>query len=259
MHWGEWVMPRPIGPDDQDLDAELQARARAGLARRYLPVTGAVEARLELELDLIRRKRFAGYFLAVHDLIREARATRTCGRGSGAASIVSYLLGITNVDPIATNLMFERFLSDARLDPPDLDIDFAWDERDAVIASVFRALRPGAGGHGRQHVFFQARGALRDVALAHGRPEAELKTLARLQRGWDEGVQGIQDNPAWAPILAQAQALEGHFHQLSVHPGGTVISPGPLWHHVPIRARPGQGGRRPSPPGTRTAWRTTAW
>jgi DNA polymerase III alpha subunit len=127
MHWGEWVMPRPICPDDQDLDQELRARARAGIPRRYLAVTAATFSRLDLELDLIRRKRFAGYFLAVHDLIREARATRTCGRGSGAASIVSYLLGITNVDPIAANLMFERFLSDARVDPPDLDIDFAWD------------------------------------------------------------------------------------------------------------------------------------
>ena len=242
MHWGEWVMPRPIGPADQDLDAELASRARAGLAQRYLRVTGAVESRLALELDLIRRKRFAGYFLAVHDLIRAARATRTCGRGSGAASIVSYLLGITNVDPIATNLMFERFLSDARLDPPDLDVDFAWDERDAVIASVFERYGRERVAMVAVHAFFQARGALRDVALAHGRPEAELKTLARLQRGWDEGIQGIRDNPAWAPILDQALALEGHFHQLSVHPGGTIISPGPLWEHVPMEPAPAKEG-----------------
>jgi DNA-directed DNA polymerase III PolC len=242
MHWGEWVMPRPICPDDLDLDAELRARARAGLARRYLAVTGAVESRLALELDLIRRKRFAGYFLAVHDLVREAGATRTCGRGSGAASIVSYLLGITNVDPIATNLMFERFLSDARTDPPDLDIDFAWDERDAVIASVFERYGRERVAMVAVHVFFQPRGALRDVALAHGRPEAELKTLARLQRGWDEGIKGIQEHPAWAPILAQAQALEGHFHQLSVHPGGTIIGSGPLWQHVPSEPAPAKAG-----------------
>jgi len=242
MHWGEWVMPRPICPDDLDLDAELRARARTGLGKRYLAVTGAVESRLEMELDLIRRKRFAGYFLAVHDLIRAAGATRTCGRGSGAASIVSYLLGITNVDPIATNLMFERFLSDARTDPPDLDIDFAWDERDGVIDSVFERYGRERVAMVAVHVFFQPRGALRDVALAHGRPEAELKTLARLQRGWDEGLKGIQENPAWAPILAQAQALEGHFHQLSVHPGGTIIGSGPLWHHVPTEPAPAKEG-----------------
>jgi DNA-directed DNA polymerase III PolC len=242
MHWGDWVMPRPICPRDQDLDQELQARVQAGLPRRYAVVTAEHRARIEQELDLIRRKRFAGYFLAVHDLVREARATRTCGRGSGAASIVSYLLGITNVDPIATHLMFERFLSDARTDPPDLDVDFAWDERDEVIASVFRRYGAERVAMVANHVFFQTRGALRDVALAHGRPEAELKVLARYIRGWDEGIQGIQDHPAWAGILAQAQALEGHFHQLSVHPGGTVIAPGPLWHHVPFQPAPAKEG-----------------
>ncbi|MDR3669758.1 MAG: hypothetical protein P4L36_02880, partial [Holophaga sp.] len=242
MHWGEWVMPRPIGPDDQDLDQELLARTRAAIPRRYLAAGAAVESRLALELELIRSKRFAGYFLAVHDLIREAGATRTCGRGSGAASIVSYLLGITNVDPIAANLMFERFLSEARVDPPDLDVDFAWDERDAVIASVFRRYGRERVAMVANHVFFQPLGALRDVALAHGRPEAELKVLARLQRGWDEGVEGIRNHPAWAGILTQAQALQGHFHQLSVHPGGTVIGPGPLWQHVPTEPAPAKEG-----------------
>jgi DNA-directed DNA polymerase III PolC len=242
LHWGDWVMPRPIGPDDQDLDQELRARVRLGLPRRYQEVGPEVESRLRLELDLIRSKGFAGYFLAVHDLIQAAGATRTCGRGSGAASIVSYLLGITNVDPVATNLMFERFLSEARLDPPDLDIDFAWDERDAVIASVFQRYGRERVAMVSNHVYFQAKGALRDVALAHGRPEAELKVLARFIRGWDEGPAGIADNPAWAPLLAQAQALQGHFHQLSVHPGGTVIAPGPLWQHVPFQPAPAKEG-----------------
>jgi DNA-directed DNA polymerase III PolC len=242
MHWGDWVMPRPVCPRDLDLDAELAARIRQGIPRRWAAPPPGLEARIELEMDLIRRKRFAGYFLAVHDIIREAGATRTCGRGSGAASIVSYLLGITNVDPIATNLMFERFLSDARVDPPDLDVDFAWDERDGVIASVFRRYGAERVAMVSNHVFFKTKGALRDVALAHGRPEAELKVLARLVRGWDEGLEGIRGNPAWAPVLAQAQALRGQFHQLSVHPGGTVIAPGPLWHHVPFQPAPAKEG-----------------
>jgi DNA-directed DNA polymerase III PolC len=242
MHWGDWVMPRPLGPRDWDLDAELRSRVEAGLARRYAAPAAEHRARIEQELDLIRRKRFAGYFLAVHDLVREAGATRTCGRGSGAASIVSYLLGITNVDPVATNLMFERFLSDARTDPPDLDVDFCWDERDGVIASVFRRYGAERVAMVANHVFFKAKGALRDVALAHGRPEADLKVLARLVRGWDEGLEGIAGHPAWGPILARAQALHGHFHQLSVHPGGTVIAPGPLWHHVPFQPAPAKEG-----------------
>ena len=170
MHWGDWVMPRPLGAADLDLDQELRARVRAGLPMRYPEVGPEHEARIELELDLIRSKRFAGYFVAVHAIVREAKATRTCGRGSGAASIVSYLLGITNVDPVATNLMFERFLSEARMDPPDLDIDFAWDERDRVIASVVARYGRERVARVANHVFFQPRGALRDVAMAFGGP-----------------------------------------------------------------------------------------
>ena len=222
MHWGDWVIPRPICSRDMDLDEELSTRIRQGIPRRYAVVPPGLEARIELEMDLIRRKRFAGYFLTVHDIIREAKATRTCGRGSGAASIVSYLLGITNVDPLATNLMFERFLSDARVDPPDLDIDFAWDERDDVIASVFRRYGTERVAMVAVHAYFKPKSALRDVAMAYGRPEAELKTMARLIRGWDDGIQGIQGNPQWAPILAHAVALQGHFHQLSVHPTHTI-------------------------------------
>jgi DNA-directed DNA polymerase III PolC len=238
MHWGGWVMPEPREGAGTDLDALLEARVREGLPGRYTKVTVAVEERLRMELDFIRRKRFAGYFLVVHDLIRSAQVSRTCGRGSGAASLVSYALKITNVDPVATNLMFERFLSEARLDPPDLDVDFAWDERDRVIQAVFET-------HGRDrvamvsnHVFFQGRSALRAVAMAHGRPESELKQLATLVRGWDGGLEEARNHVAWAPLVAQAQALLGHFHQLSVHPGGTVIAPGPLWEHVPFQPAP---------------------
>ena len=205
MHWGDWVMPRPLGPADQDLDEELRARVREGLPRRYPQVTPNYRARLEQELDLIRRKRFAGYFLAVHDLVREARATRTCGRGSGAASIVSYLLGITNVDPIAANLMFERFLSDARTDPPDLDIDFAWDERDEVIASVFRR-------YGRERVAMVANHVLLPDP---GRP-ARRGPGPRPARG------GAQDPGPLRPGLGRGPAGHPGPPRLGRHPG-----PGP--------------------------------
>jgi DNA-directed DNA polymerase III PolC len=240
-HWETWVMPEPLAFDG-DLYEELMRRAAEGLAKRNLQNSKEAKARLSMELDLIRRKRFAGYFLAVHDIFRKAKVSRTCGRGSGAASLVSYALGITNVDPIATNLMFERFLSEARQDPPDLDIDFAWDERDAVIQSVFEA-------HGREHVamvsnhvFFKPRSALRAVAQAHGRPEPELKTLARLVRGWDGGLVEAAAHPQWTPLIEQAKSIIGHFNQLSVHPGGTVITPCPLWRHVPFQPAPAKEG-----------------
>ncbi|MCL1908613.1 MAG: hypothetical protein FWG12_04510 [Holophagaceae bacterium] len=241
-HWGAWVMPEPIGCSD-DLDELLLHRVCEGLRKRNVDISNnEVESRLQMELNLIRHKRFAGYFLVVHDIFCRAEVSRTCGRGSGAASLVSYALGITNVDPLATNLMFERFLSEARLDPPDLDIDFAWDERDRVIQSVFDA-------HGRNHVamvanhvYFKSRSALRSVAQAHGRPEAELKTLARYVRGWDGGLDEAVTNPAWKPIVAQTKSILGHFRQLSVHPGGTVITPDPLWRHVPFEPAPAKEG-----------------
>jgi error-prone DNA polymerase len=244
--WGEWVSAGPLGFEHADLDAELAQRVRQGALKRYgtgrggqLP--GPVESRMAHELDLIRRKRFASYFLLVKDLVSHSEA-RTCGRGSGAASLVSYCLELTNVDPIDTNLVFERFLTEARKDPPDLDIDFAWDERDAVILSAFERYGRHRVAMVANHVFFKPKGALRAVALAHGRPEAELKTLARFVRGWDGGIERIQEHPHWSPILAQAEALLGHFHQLSVHPGGTVITPGPLWEHVPFQPAPAKEG-----------------
>ncbi|MFO8165806.1 MAG: hypothetical protein R6T98_14900, partial [Desulfatiglandales bacterium] len=85
---------------------------------------------------------FSGYFLIVADIVRQS--PRTCGRGSGAASLVAYCLGITNVCPLKHNLYFERFLNPGRRDPPDIDVDFAWDERDAVISNVLSRYRERA-------------------------------------------------------------------------------------------------------------------
>lgn len=238
IHWGAWVNAGPLGLEDTDLDAALRERVRAGILKRYGAMNGERESRMEHELDLIRRKGFAAYFLLVKDLVSHAAVARTCGRGSGAASLVSYALELTNVDPIDTNLVFERFLTEARKDPPDLDIDFAWDERDAVIQSVFNRYGRQRVAMVANHCFFKPKGALRAVAMAHGRPEAELKSLAKFIRGWDGGIERAQENPHWAPLLEQADALLGHFLQLSVHPGGTVVAPGPLWEHVAFEPAP---------------------
>nr|WP_320131323.1 hypothetical protein [uncultured Holophaga sp.] len=245
IHWGAWVSGGPSDLAGRNPDEALREAVLTGLPRRYAAIGGEIEARVERELDLIRRKGFADYFLLVREIVASLRpaglVTRTCGRGSGAASIVSYALELTNVDPVGTNLMFERFLSEARLDPPDLDIDFAWDERDRVIQSVFERYGRERVAMVSNHVFYQPRSALRAVAMAHGRPEAELKTLAQLVRGWDGGLERAARNPAWTPVLEQASALKGHFCQFSVHPGGTVITPGPLWEHAPFQLAKKEG------------------
>ncbi|MBW2063224.1 MAG: PHP domain-containing protein, partial [Deltaproteobacteria bacterium] len=133
----EAVLPPWQDPAGRDAAAVLREAAYEGADRRYghdLPE--AVVERLEHELKLIEKKNFSSYFLAVQDIIK--RSPRICGRGSGAASLVAFCLGITNVCPLKHNLFFERFLNPDRADPPDIDVDFAWDERDDVLASVFQ-------------------------------------------------------------------------------------------------------------------------
>ena len=245
IHWGAWVTAGPLGLDGEDLNALLRERVKAGIRTRYPVVEGIHESRMQHELELIREKGFATYFLLVQDLVnalKPALPTRICGRGSGAASIVSYALELSNVDPVGTNLMFERFLTHERVDPPDMDIDFAWDERDKVILNVFERYGRDRVAMVANHTFYKSRSALRAVAMAHGRPESELKQLARYIRGWEGGLGHAAENPAWTKILQEAAALEGHFCQFSVHPGGIVVTPGPLWQHAAFQPAPAKEG-----------------
>ncbi len=106
----------------------------AGAEKRYTKITADIQDRIELELQIITSKGFAPYFLVVDDIVRQTRAT--IGRGSGAASIVSYCLFITQVDPIKYNLQFERFIHPERINMPDIDVDFPWDERDDILDYV---------------------------------------------------------------------------------------------------------------------------
>lgn len=248
--WGAWTCAGPMGLEGADLDAVLRGRTRAALPRRMgHRIAGGIaeaEARLERELELIRVKKFAGYFLLVEDLVTALRhkglPSSICGRGSGAASLVSYLLDLSNVDPVDTNLMFERFLTLERVDPPDMDIDFAWDERNEVIQAAFERYGRERVAMVSNHVFFKRRAALRAVGLAHGRPESELKAVSNRSRGWDGGLAELREGDPWRPLLAQVEAIRGHFHQMSVHPGGLVITDGPLWEHAASQPAPAKEG-----------------
>jgi DNA polymerase-3 subunit alpha/error-prone DNA polymerase len=146
------VLPPLAGHDAESAVRNLRAEAYAGARRRYGAELGeAVVERLEHELGLIAQMGFAAYFLIVRDIV--ALSPRTCGRGSGAASLVAYCLGITNVCPLKHNLYFERFLNPGRTDPPDIDVDFAWDERDAVLETVLARHR-GHAAMVANHVLF---------------------------------------------------------------------------------------------------------
>jgi error-prone DNA polymerase len=254
------VMPKPpwdrlIFPAYEGLDAEaafrlLREKCLAGARERYGGITAAVLKRLDYELAVVRGKGFANYFLVVEDIVR--RFPLTCGRGSAAASIVSYALKITHVDPIAHDLFFERFLNPGRKDPPDIDVDFPWDERDAVLDYVFQKYGARGAAMVSNHVSFQTRAAVREVAKVYGLPEGEIaRVTGRLRHCWgsenaEELVrthprfQDLKLEPPWPEILKLAVKLEGIPRNLSVHCGGVVIAPGELTRRVPL-ARAAKG------------------
>ncbi len=243
------VMPPWDAGAGEDANAALRAAAFRGARKRYGGVlSSAVASRLEHELQVIADKRFSSYFLVVREIV--AQSPRICGRGSGAASLVAYCLGITNVCPVKHHLYFERFLNPGRSDPPDIDVDFAWDERDAVIAAVLEKFR-GRAALVAGHVCFQPRMAVRETAKVFGLPEGEIRRVARRipHHGMGGGPllarlrslpesRGLALAPPWPGIIALAGRITGLPRYLSVHPGGTVITPGPIDRYVPVETAP---------------------
>ena len=176
------IFPAFAGLSHAAAYAQLAERARHGALWRYGAIDQRVEARLEKELAIIRAKGFADYFLVVEEIARQS--PRTCGRGSAAASLVAYCLGITHVDPLAHNLFFERFLHAGRSDPPDIDIDFPWDERDAVLDFAFARYGAQRAAMVANQIGFKGRSALREVAKVFGLPDAEIKRLTERISGY---------------------------------------------------------------------------
>jgi DNA polymerase-3 subunit alpha/error-prone DNA polymerase len=233
----------------KDAPGTLRRHAYRGARRRYgAELSEPVVERLEEELAIIEQMGFSSYFLIVAEIV--AQSPRTCGRGSGAASLVSYCLGITNVCPIKHNLYFGRFLNPGRKDPPDIDVDFAWDERDDVQAAVL-ARFSGRAAMVCNHVLFQPRMAIRETAKVFGLTETEIgRVVRRLPSFWrahsadGELLAEIRRRPEartvtfpepWPEILTAARTLLGAPRYLSVHSGGVVITPEPIDTYVPIQ------------------------
>ncbi len=221
-------------------DARLRRAALAGARNRYgVPLPLPVTRRLDHELAIIAERGFSSYFLVVRDIV--APVSRTCGRGSAAASLVAYCLGITNVCPLRHNLYFERFLNPGRSDPPDIDVDFAWDERDRVLAGVLEHY----GGHAAMVctlVRLQPRMAIRETARVFGLPESEIRRVTgragglRLHgAGPDPRWCGPDPGGPWPEILRLAAAITGMPRHVSVHSGGVVITPAPVADLVPVQ------------------------
>jgi error-prone DNA polymerase len=239
---GRVVAPRFAEAEDALL--RLRQLAYEGAMRRYGTIAGLTRDRLEHELTIIGQKRFADYFLVVHDIVHHGPTH--CGRGSVANSIVSYALGITHVDPLGAGLLFERFLNPERKDPPDIDLDFPWDERDQVLAWVFRKYPHPRAAMVANHNCFRLRGALREVAKVHGRPAGEIREITRrfpwfMQEEQLEDVlrthpnfRGLNLPDIWGTLAREAQPLVGVPRHLSLHPGGVVIVPTALTDYVPV-------------------------
>ncbi|MDR0472491.1 MAG: DNA polymerase III subunit alpha [Treponema sp.] len=224
-----WIFPG-YRTGGLSVDEELTRRVYEGNAVRYGELGDAECGRIEYELGIIREKGFSSYFLTIDDIVR--MASRTCGRGSGAASIVSYGLGITNVDPLRHNLFFERFLNPSRPDPPDLDIDFAWDERDGLIKAVIEKFGSDHCARVANHNMFRYRSAMRETAKAYGFADAEITQTER--RLFQMGDKSVSVDPLWREVFTIAKKIEGLPRGLGMHCGGVVITPGPICRYVPI-------------------------
>ncbi|HEV8357750.1 MAG TPA: PHP domain-containing protein [Gemmatimonadales bacterium] len=240
---GTRIVP-PRYAEAGDAQAELHALAYEGAARRYGTVAPITRDRLEHELAIIGMKGFADYFLVVKDIVEHGPTH--CGRGSVANSIVSYCLGITHVEPLGAGLLFERFLNPERKDPPDIDLDFPWDERDHILAWVFRRYPMPRAAMVANHNTFKLRGALREVAKVHGRPAGEIREVTRRIPWYSDEVPidrllaehpnyaGLDLPASWLELARMATPLVGTPRHLSLHPGGVVIVPGALTDFVPV-------------------------
>ncbi len=222
------IFPQFRGMTLEEASCELRQKCLDKIEWRYGDadhnLMEKVEKRLSYELEIIESKGFSNYFLVVDDFVSQSGIN--CGRGSGAASIVCYLLGITHVDPIKHNLFFERFLNEKRVDPPDIDIDFPWDERDDVLDYVFTKY-PGRAAMVANHNFLRDRSAIREVAKVYGIKEDEISYITnRLPR--------VEVDSTWREILYYASKIEGCLRHLSVHCGGVVVTPGPIENYAPV-------------------------
>jgi len=238
------VFPGFASPTGLSAEQYLRRLCRDGMIRRYGRETPQAAARVQRELSLIVSKGFSEYFLVVHDIVQYARrrGVPVAGRGSGASSLVAYLLGITNVCPLRYDIPFERFLNERREDFPDLDVDFCWRIRDEVIEYVFNRWGADRVAMVCTHNCFQERSALREAAKAMGYSNqqisaGQMEDEDSVDGGREgEGRRGMAGRPA---RLAQlARRLVGLPHHLSVHPGGVVLGPRPIDHYVPVEPAP---------------------
>jgi error-prone DNA polymerase len=246
--------PRELVPDGHTPTSWLRERTLAGLRERWPDgAPPAVRAQVAHELALIRELGYESYFLTVDDIVRFARSRGILcqGRGSAANSAVCYCLGITAVDPAEMSLLFERFISRERNEPPDIDVDFEHERREEVIQYVYARYGRHRAALAATVITYCPRSALRDVGRALGLAGPELARLARSMQWWDgkavspERVReaGLDpESPQLRRLVRLAAELVGFPRHLSQHVGGFVIADEPVSWLVPVEnaAMPGR-------------------
>ncbi|MDI9475722.1 MAG: DNA polymerase III subunit alpha [Natronincolaceae bacterium] len=244
IHLPEYEVPH----DTSKLDY-LKRICFEGLNRRYNPVTENLKDRLNMELSVIESMGYIGYFLIVWDFIKYAKDNKIPvgpGRGSAAGSIVAYVLGITDIDPIKYNLIFERFLNPERISLPDIDIDFCYERREEVIDYVKRKYGEDKVAQIITFGTMAARAAIRDVGRVIDMPYNEVDKIAK-QIPFSMGMtidkalnmspefgKTYKENTEAKYLIDMAKRLEGLPRHASTHAAGVVISKKSLKEHVPL-------------------------
>ncbi len=250
---GKWILPHYPLPEGLTPIQCLKQMIDERVAVRYPKMNEEIEKRIAYELDVINKKGYATYFLIVADFVNWAKDHGIAvgpGRGSAAGSVISYILGITGIDPFFFNLPFERFLNPYRPTPPDIDLDFADDRRDEVIAYVTEKYGSDKVAQIITFGTMEARGAVRDGGRALGMPYAGPDRISKMippgfqgapmtiDKALDQSSElalAYRSEPATKRLLDVARKLEGVARHASVHAAGVVIADKPLVEYTPLQ------------------------
>jgi len=249
---GDYHLPRfpiPENAASSSADDYLRMLCQEGLRERYPQITQEIQNRLNYELMVIKKMGFAGYFLITMDFVKYAKTNLIPvgpGRGSAAGSIVAYTTGITDVDPIKYNLLFERFLNPDRISMPDIDIDFCIEGRQKVIEYIKNLYGDDSVAQIITFGRMKAKSVVRDVGRVLGMPYGDVNEIAKLipdgpKMTLDKAMKMNKDFAAIPKIddthkdlIDYSQVLEGIHRHASTHAAGVVIAPGPLTDYVPL-------------------------
>ncbi len=235
------ALPTMSVPAGETPMSHLRALVWAAVPERYpehtpKELTAEGRSRIERELNVIEEKDFPGYFLIVHGIVKEAkdRGILCQGRGSAAASVVCYLLGITAVDPILYGLPFERFLATTRTEEPDIDVDFDSGRREEIIQWVYESYGRENAAQVANVIQYRPKNAVRDMARALGHSPGQQDAWSRQVERWGLDLSPVPDHDIPEQVVAYADELLRAPRHLGIHSGGMVLTRRPVGEVVPV-------------------------